>query len=430
MIRTAAFFYALGLLLMPLELKPILHGANIAWVHPTLVLGFLSFVLVKTPVKDKMALWVVVYAFLSASVGYFFMAVSPDRENSSLYGIYIEPIRLCLYMIWFWLSVEFLSTRREFVLRWLAISATIQLALASYLYLALYDLVPVPDIVALYLNVYKMRQVVWFGDTPVYRMAGTFIESPPFGLFMFSCLVVFATFLAGGRGVSLQGDNERRWARLGVAVALIGAIASLSDEVLLAVITFGLFLYFSMRKRAAKPWMRKSAEILLGSLLLLGIAAYALPRVMEKWTEAAATKPGEIGTIGEAGGERMFHTRYGLQLLWDNPLAFFTGIGPGRYGDYVVKTGQYPSDVPIQVTPVAWLVEYGAFGTVLILSWLWSITKRAQQTYPVLAIGAGIGLIIANIAQGGWQFDIWFLALAFLYCCAARVEKPRLSLPR
>jgi len=428
--RMAAFLYAVALLLMPLALKPILHSANIAWVHPTLLLGFLSFVLIKTPMKDKRALGVVIYAFLSASVGYFFMAVSPDKESSSLYAVYIEPIRLGLYMIWFWLSVEFLSTRKAFVLRWLAISATIQLALAGYLYLALYDLVPVPDIVGLYLNVYKMRQVVWFGDTPVYRMAGTFIESPPFGLFMFSCLVVFATFLKGGRDVGPQEETARRWAWLGATVAIIGAIASLSDEVLLAVIVFGLSLYFSMRGRATKPWMRKSTEILLGGGLLLGIAAYALPRVIEKWTEAAATKPDEIGTLGEAGGERMFHTRYGLQLLWDNPLAFFTGIGPGRYGDYVVKTGQYPPDVPIQVTPVAWLVEYGAFGTVLILSWLWSITKRAQQTHPVLAIGACVGLIIANIAQGGWQYDVWFLALAFLYCCAARVEKPRLALPR
>ena len=426
----AAFLYALALLFVPFSyaLKPMLQLASITWVQPTLVLAFLVFVLFNAPIRDKRALCVVIYTFLSASVGYLFMAVSPDRGKSPLYIVYLEPIRICLLMIWFWVSVEFLSVKRAFVFRWLAISATFQLVIASYLYLALYDLVPVPDVVALYLEVYKLRQTVWFGDTPVYRMAGTFMESPPFGLFMFSCFVVFATWLTGRRDTGAQGNSERRWATLGATVGFVGAVASLSDQIFLAVIVFGLSLYLTVRRSARKgSWARKLTEAALGSALLLGVATYALPQVLEKWAEATATARGEIGTRGQAGRERMFHVRYGLQLLEENPLAACTGIGPGRYGDYAEKTGQYPPDVPIQVTPVAWVVEFGMFGTALILSWLWNIAKRAKQTYSILAMGGCLGLIIANITQGGWLFEAWFLALAFLYC-AVREETPTLAL--
>lgn len=412
-LRMASFLYALALLLMPFALKPMLH----TWFHPTLMIGLLIFFLLKAPMNDKMALWVVVCAFLSASAGYFYMVVSPDRGEAPLYTVYIEPIRLCFYMIWFWMSAEFLSIKRSFVLRWLAISATLQLAIAVYLYLALYDLAPVPDIVGLYLSVYKLRQTVWFGDIPVYRMAGTFIESPPFGLFMFSCFVMFAIRLAKPKEVDSGAEeiSGRRWARLGATVSLCGAIASMSDQVLLAVIVFGLSLYFGGLKKQ-KSSARRVAEAVLGSAVLIGVAAYAVPQMTEKVNEAASTSAGEMDTRRKAGAERMFHIRYGFKLLLENPLAIFTGIGPGRYGDYAVTTGQYPSDVPIQVTPVAWLVEYGLFGTMVIASWLWNITKKARAGYSVLAIGSCAGLVLANISQGGWMFDAWFLALAFLYC--------------
>lgn len=400
-------------------LKHMLQLISVTWLPPTLVLGFLIFVLLKAPMRDRFAVWVVVYAFFGATVGSFFMAVSSDRGKSTLYVIYLESIRLFLYMTWYWVSLEFLRTRRAFVLRWLAIAVSFQFLLASYLYLGLYDLVPVPDVVAMYLSAYKLRQTLWFGDTAIYRMAGTFIESPPFGLFMFSCFVVFAVRLArlGVVDEAHEKNEEKGWAYLGATVALVGAIASLSDEVLLALIVFGLLSYLGARTTSARRnWVRRSADVAVGTVLLVVIAAYVLPRVMEKGTEAAATSQTDNYVIGQPGAERMFHMRYGLRLLLENPLAVWTGIGPGRYGDYAVRTGQFTSYVPIQVTPVAWFVEYGILGTTLILSWIWSISKRARRTYGFLAVGACAALLVSNVAQGDWLWEAWFLALAYLYC--------------
>ena len=426
--KLAAFLYVLGILLMPFAMTSMLRSLHL--FHPTLVLGALVFLLLGAPMRDKRALTVVVYAFLSASVGYFFIAVSQDRENpSSLYTVYIEPIRLCLYVIWFWVSIEFLRTKRSFVFRWLAISAALQLGIAIYLYLALYNLVPVPDVVAVYLSLFKMRQSVWIGDTPVPRMAGTFAEGPPFGLFMFSCFVIFAIFLTERRKIGMPGCLEMKWAIFGGTVTLVGAVASLSDQIFLAVIVFGLFLYHRLNENSTeRTRARRFAEVALATLLLVGMAVYVLPNVVTKATQAADTKAGELDTRADAGRERMFHIRYGLGLLGENPLAIFTGIGPGRYGDYVVRTGQYRADVPTQIMPIAWLVEYGALGTLLIVNWLWNITNRAQQKHSSLAIGGCAALVLANITQGFWMSDAWFLALAFFYCAGSE-KTPKLATP-
>jgi hypothetical protein len=427
--HTASFLYALALLLMPFSyaVKSMLELLSITWIPPTLVLGFVIFLLVGMPTKDKFALGIVAYAFLSATIGYFFIEVSPERHKSALYIIYLEPIRVLLIIIWFWVSVEFWKRRPAFVLRWLSISVVFQFLLAAYLYLGLYDLVPVSDIVGMYLSVYKLRQATMLGDTVVYRMAGTFMESPPFGVFMFSCLVAFTLWLARRTG-NAQGRANRPLAILGATASLIGALASLSDQVFLALMVFGLFFHFSIRRGATKKsWIRKSAELALASAVLISIGAYSLPRVSQKWREAAATTRDETDTSGMAGAERMFHIRYGLQLLEENPLAIWTGIGPGRYGDYAVRTGQYPPDVNIQNPPVEWLVEFGVFGTGLIVSWLWNIAMRARQAYSHLAIGTCMALIIAVIGQG-WLWEGWFLALAFLYCANNNDDALKLDL--
>jgi hypothetical protein len=405
-IKLAKWLYALALLAMPLSyaLKDIVGLVGITWVDPTLILGLAVFFLVGLPMKEKMSLWVIGVAFLSAFTGMFLIRPSADRDKAALYVYYVEPIRLTLNIIWFWVSIRLLKLDRKFVLRWLAICVVWEFSIACYLYAAFFDLVPVPEAAKIYLEIYKTRQAVYWGDLPIYRMAGTFIESPPFGLFMFSCFVIFVLALPGSGSKSNKGF--RIWAIIGAVCACLGSVASLSDQVLIAMLTLAFtFLY------AHKGRIGIARRVLWLSLVAM-LAFYV--------ANAVATKEkGESGLtgnpIGESIGERTFHARYGLGLFIEQPVSVITGIGPGRYGDYAVRTGYFPGTVTIQTTAIEWAVEYGFLGVLVIGVWLFRIGSRAILGYGIIGAGALAALLIANTFQSNWLWEFWFLALAFLY---------------
>jgi hypothetical protein len=417
--KAATFFYALALLLLPFSyaIKSMLLVFNIPWIDPGLILGLIAFVLTKARMPDRRAFWIIGWAFVAAFIGSFFLAVTEhtvDRPRSPLYILYVEPLKLSLNIIWYWVSIKFITEKRDFVIRWLAISVAIQFSIATYLCSTLYDLTPVPDTVALYLSLYRQRQTLWWGDMPIFRMAGTFDESPPFGLFMFGCFVIFALWLATDAN-SLK--RHRKWAIFGAIVSGVGGFASLSDQIIVAFIIFGVFWYSALRRRfGTRSGLYSIGEAILGVGLLLGISGYTISRLVAKWQEAAsyqATKTTDV--MGTSGAERAFHLRYGLEILGEFPLTIWTGIGPGRYGDYAYRTGLFAPTVTIQNTPLNWLVEYGLVGTGLICAWLWNIHRVSRRAYGGLATAAMIALLLANLSQGNWLWEAWFLALAFLY---------------
>ena len=420
-IKAATFCYAVAVLLLPLTgaLKQMLQLNSAVWIDPSIILAVSMFLLLGTPVRDKYALGLAGFATVSAVAGSFLLAPSAAREHSNFYAFYAEPIRLWLDVIWYLVSLEFLMHKREFVVRWLSISVIIQLSIAIYLYLALFDLVPVPDVIAIYLTLYKGRQAIMWGDTTIYRVAGTFIESPPFGLFMFCSFVVFVfSWSFEGRSPSASTTG---WLRAGMIASFIGAVASLSDEVLLAIVVFGAAWYLSARATLMTTHRHgRALEAVVGVILVLGIGAYTAQRLAAKLEEATSSVPVDNDVIGQPGAERMFHVRYGLSRFEEVPLSVLTGIGPGRYGDYAARTGIFPPTVQIGVTPVFWLVEYGVFGLGLIVIWLWKIGRRGRSAYGTVAIGALLSLLAVNFGQGGWMFETWFLALAFLYTSAHR----------
>jgi hypothetical protein len=408
-IKLAKWLYGLGLLAMPLSfaVKSLFDLVGITWVDPTLILGLIVFLLLRMPMKEKAPLWLVGFAFLSAFIGSFLMDASPDREKAALYIYYVEPIRLTLNIIWFWVSIHFLMTDRKFVIRWLAICVAWEFSIACYLYLAFFDLVPVPEAVKLYLDIYKTRQAVWWGDLPIYRMAGTFIEAPMFGLFMFCCLVVLVLALSNSRG-----KDDRRfsiWLRAGTICAFLGSVASLSDQTVVAIVILGLTFVLVRRGRSS------AVRTLLWSSVIVGLVFYVASAEAGRWTRESYYSGDPMGTNIN---ERLFHARYGLGLFAEQPASIITGIGPGRYGDYVVRTGFFPSTSRPLVAIIVWLVEYGILGLWLIGRWLLRIRSRVLSGYGTIGAGALTALLIANMFQGDWMWEAWFLALAFLYASA------------
>jgi hypothetical protein len=404
--------FALAILAMPLSsaVKLMLGEEQITWVNPTLVLALLLFILLKFPIRATADVVLLGCALLSGTLGALFVEPGALREKSGLYLMYMEPVRLGLNLCWFSVCVAMLKLDRKFVVKWLVIGVVAEGTVAAVLMAAMLGFLSVQGPLGLFLDIYKLRQSVWIAGIHVYRTAGTFVESAPFGLFMFCCFAVLLNELRTGRVT-----EHRRAVIVATAVSLIGTIAAFADQVLLGLVVFCFgALFFTKAKRSA---MRTIAAVLLVGV----VAVYATGKVISKWELAASTAQGDI--YAQSGAERMFHTKYGLGLLAENPFTLVTGIGPGRYGDYAVRTGLFPSTVGIQVTPVEWLVEFGVLGTWAILVWLWSIARPAVKTLGPMALVTVLSLVLANLFQANWMWEAFFLALAFLYCAGEEQQE-------
>ena len=196
-LNIAKVLYALALLSMSLNygIKPIFGiPDNVTWIDPTLILSAFMFCLRPSLKYPYHTLAIIFVAILSATSGYFLL--HPEGQGlSALYNIYREPIKLTLNIIWFWVSINFLKYDRKFVLHWYAISVIIQFLLAIYFLLGWLHLISLPGYVVEFIQSRFLHQTVYIADLAIPRLLGTFIESPPFGLFMFSAFVVFSLVL-------------------------------------------------------------------------------------------------------------------------------------------------------------------------------------------------------------------------------------------
>ncbi len=380
---------------------------NITWVDPTLVLGLVVFILVLPSIKPRVTLLIVLSAFVGGAIGFVLLNISGSAP-SAVYTALREPMRLALNMIFFWVSIDYFRSRRALVIKWLAISVTIQMVLAAYLWLAAASLVPLFEPAATYARDYAIRQLIWFGNTPVMRLGGTFMESPPFGLFMFSAFVLFSTLLYKSR-------ENLPWLRIGWAMSLIGLLGSLSDQIYLSLFFFVMIGGASMMTGKSKMVARVVAIV-----VLLAISPYLIERISSKVTEATSLKA--YNAMGQSGGERIYHLQNSFELLTENLIRIPFGVGPGRYGAYAARTGVFPSTVTPQVTVVEWVVEHGLIGFCLFLYWLWLIGVRAIRDYGLFGLAAVSALMIANLFQGNWKWEVWFLALSFFYASKPQVD--------
>ncbi|UCD17182.1 MAG: hypothetical protein JSV44_12140 [Candidatus Zixiibacteriota bacterium] len=400
--KAGRWIYALALLLMPLtySTKFLLGMPDITWVNPTALLGILLFFLLLPAVRPSVTLLIIVSTVISACLGFIFL-LNLGGDQGRLYTVFREPVRAALNFVWFWVTIYFVRYARDYLLKWLAVSVVVQLAIAVYLWLGAMMLVPLPAAADSFMQAYAYSQLAWFSDLPVVRLGGTFIESPPFGLFMLSAFVILSLAFLGGR-------KHSSWLIAGWIAALVGVIGSLATQVLLGFAVFaGLCLIFV-------PIGRQAAGVrIFGVLLMLVIIPYLFGVLSDKVSGSADMRAKDA--YAESGGERLFHMRYGLRLLVEHPEYLPFGLGPGRYGRYAKGTGIFPVTVTPQVTLVEWLVEYGLIGTFLIGWWLWVVGKNARGAFGVLGVAAFAGLLLANMFQANWKWEAWFMAMAVLY---------------
>jgi hypothetical protein len=311
-------------------------------------------------------------------------------------------------LVWFWVCISYFAREGIVAARWLAASVITEMLIGVYMFGVAFQLLPAPEAMREYLHDYVARQVVIgsgaLGMIP--RMGGTYDEAPMFGLFMLSSLVVLVLAI---RQQALQGRRDSLLV-VGATVAALGTLASLSGQAVLGAVVF--FAVLSSTRLLRSKLVRRVAA--LGTLVLIGFGIQQLyARMRYEETDSSGV------VVGRSLVEREFHAEYAIKILGDEPMALFTGIGPGRYGDYAAETQLFPSSVVPGVIPVEWLIGYGVIGITAICFWLRGIGQRARRSFGRAGLGAFAALLLVNMFQNSWFWAPWFMALGFLY--AARL---------
>ncbi len=408
-VRVATVLFALAIAVIPVGVasKFMLGLTGAIWIDPTLVLA-LAALLALFPRWGDFLDGGLRLAVIGAAV-LFFLSLACAlsgvifRPPASLYTLLREPLRLWLNLCWFLLSCWFLVYKPRVILRSSIFAVVFGLAAGIYLQLVAVGLAAAPASVVTYTRSYFFRQAIWFNGIPIPRMGGLFFESPPFGLFMFSMLVVLLFTREPGR--------YPKWTGWGISLAGLGMLFSLADQVLVA---------GTVALLASVPQLAKKRPEIMRPLLAvatLAICVFLFHSLSVKNISSTTDMVTEIN--GGSVGERSFHFRYGVSLLQAHPASTLFGLGPGRYGEFASETGVYPDSVNIQISELEILVEWGVIGLAAWIALLACVAGRAWELHGVVGAGLLLGLIIADSFQANWKHEAAFLAIAAL--CTRRL---------
>jgi hypothetical protein len=403
-LRIATLLYAVAVVAIPISVasKFLLGLTGSTWIDPTLILATAALLALMPHWGDflegdlRLAVaGAAVVASLSLICALWGMMLRPP---SSLYDALREPLRLWLNLGWFLLSCWFLIHKPRVILVCSIIAVAFGLGSGIYFHLVAFGVAPASASIVSYTRAYLLRQTLWVNGFPIPRMGGLFFESPPFGLFMFSMLVVL--------GCTREAGRYSKWTVCGLALAVIGILCSLADQVLLAG-SVGLLSWLPNlgKKHPGITWP-------LAIVVTFAVCAFEFQAISLK--ESSSTTGIVTRINGASVGERSFHLHYGLSLLQGRPAATFFGIGPGRYGEYASETGDFPDTVNMQTSEVELLVEWGVIGLAVWIALFASAAARAWDLHGVLGLGLLAAIILADSFQANWKHEAVFLAIAAL----------------
>jgi hypothetical protein len=403
-LRAATLLYSVAVVAIPISVacKFLLGVTGAIWIDPTLILG-LAALLALAPHWGDFLTGAMRLAVAGTGLVFCVSLICTlsgllIRPPTFLYDALREPLRLWLNLCWLVVSLWFLIHKPRVVLRCSIIAVVFGLGTGIYLHLVAFTLAPAPAAVISYTRSYLLRQTLGFNGIPIPRMGGLFFESPPFGLFMLSMLVVLF-FTREDRRLS-------KWTGFGITVAVLGMLFSLADQVLLAG-AVGLF--------SSLPHLGKKRPGIVWPLVIFAAVAIFAFEFQSISGKNDSSTTGIVTRInGSSVGERGFHIHYGLSLLQSSPAATLFGIGPGRYGEYASETGLFVNTVNIQTSEIELLVEWGVIGLTALVALLVCVMARAWEVHGMLGPGLLLSLILADSFQANWKYEAVFLAVAAL----------------
>lgn len=402
--RIAKSLFAIGLLLLPCSyaLKQVFGIEGSIWIDPTLIVAPILYL--ATP-RDSLSRASIVVVFTSIILGvHGFYLLRPDGTPWQAFHWSMRmPIQLTLCMLWF-VASGWAAARFPLVLvKWLTVAVVFELfAGIAFVLPGIGVSLPLPS-----LNDYSVRHLIsqarYINGFWLPRLCGTFDEGPIFGMFMSSALIMFVLMWTAW-------PSRNLWLMMGLGASLLGVVGALSDEVFLGVGCFAIFACgrLLLQGRRVRLWAIISSVI---AFIVLALAVHVI--IARRSAETTYITQLE----GTSFGERVFNVKYGLErIVGSSAEALLLGVGPDRFGDYAVASGEYDDKtVTLQFTPAEWLVGYGVIGTLVIAFWLCTVGYGAYRNYGLVGLGAVLGLLIANIAQSNWVSETWFMALGCLY---------------
>ncbi|GMX60383.1 hypothetical protein Elgi_05630 [Paenibacillus elgii] len=394
--------YLFAIILIPISYatKFLLGMESLTWIDPTLIICLLVvfFLIItngikfygNTPLLLLSTSFLVVY-FILAFVNYLRL------ENVVAGDVIREPLKLllcfCLAYLTYLYSQD--SRKKDATFLALGIGAVVQFLFSLYLIFAYYIDLPLTSPMKEYIIDYVGRQSLWI-TPPIPRLGGTFIESPPYGLYMLT--VFYCSFL--------QYKHKRTKFSLAVLfVTGLGSVFSLADQILVAMFISGWIVFMSLEKIKRSFFL--PVFMVYAVVLFVVMTILALPHFENKIDE--------LNNINSSSlGERTFHLIFSLKLLVENITNFFVGVGPGMYGQYAYLTGNFPNTVTPQIMMVEILVETGIFGFLLVCLIIFLLYKKIKSLHGVTGVAILIGVFLADAAQANWKWSIVFFILPFI----------------
>lgn len=182
--------FLLAIFLMPLSyaIKFMIGLEGLTWIDPTIICSvcvLIGIVLTRGafPIPQINLLFISIFVFWLL---YFISVLINSLEDGTvpMGEVFREPLKLIFGLIVAYLTSYYAREKenRRKMYKWIQVSAVVQFLIAVYFYFSAEFNLPLPASVHTYVVDYFERQVLWNNDTPIFRLGGTFIESPPFGL--------------------------------------------------------------------------------------------------------------------------------------------------------------------------------------------------------------------------------------------------------
>lgn len=395
------------ILLAALVLSPIsytiklVYDLPVRWVDPTLVLGTIAAVLPPwtSPLRDPWLRRVAACAALFLAANWLAATVNIMVARFSNTEPFREPLRLTLDAL---LALACLRTldaperlRRAAIV--LGAVAVVEVLGAVYLLAGLVARLPMPEPWRNYQQAYWVRQTFAAGHIVIPRLGGTFVEAPPFGLYVLAAIIVVHV---GRRAAHRARRPFPRWMQ---PVLWFGAIGSLSTQILAGA---GTFLLAAVLPRLRRATLRtRIAHVAAAVALVAGMSAIGYAKYRAGRTE--------VLTKGASVGERRAHAAEAVALFLDHPLL---GIGPGQFGQFAERDshGMYAATTNASLTPAEILAETGLVGTASLMLLLWSLAGASIARHGGWGLAALGGLLVADAFQANYRWPLVFVAVACL----------------
>jgi hypothetical protein len=391
-----------ALLLSPLSyVVKLVYDLPFPWIDPTLLIGAAAALLPpwSLPASDRRLRSVVLCTMLFLGVYWLSATVAVAKAQFSSAEPFREPTRttlgvlLCLGCMRVWRDRSALRRAAD-ILGWVAAA---EVVIAAYLLIGLAFNLPMPAQWRAYEEAYWFRQAFYAGKIVWPRLGGTFVEAPPFGLYILGALIV--RVIARHAARPEQPSRHGRWVD---AILWIGLAGSLSSQVLIGAMLWGLLLAgFDLYVRRQPSLWHAAGVVVLVALFSAG--------VYKKYLESRRPEP----EIGSSVGERRAHTMRAWHIFLDSPVL---GVGPGQYGQVAMRESAslYDPRVSPQFVPAELLADTGALGMSTALLLVASIMYVLLESRSYSALSAAAGLLVADSFQANWRWPMLFITIAVL----------------